>query len=242
MISVCLTTYNSERFLAPQLESILAQLSEGDEVIVSDDGSTDGTRQLVETLSRNTPVRLRWVDNPGPHGYTPNFANALSHAQGDYILLSDHDDVWLPGKVEACLAALQTAAVVTHDATIVDTDLKPIARYSETRKAHVGLWGNLLKFGHLGCCMAFRKATLSRALPFPPDPIRCTHDNWLYLVAATLGPTAHLPQPLILYRRHGSNASAGGQGHTSFFFKLNYRLYLVRHLLRRYLFPKSQRP
>lgn len=233
MISVCLTTYNSEAYLSQQLESILAQLSDKDEVIISDDGSNDYTYQIVNHLQKHTNIPLRWIENKGEHGYTANFENAIRHAQGDYIFLSDHDDVWLPGKVEACLSALQDAMLVTHDATLVDAQLQPLGTYSQSRKAYIGFWKNLIKFGHLGCCMAFRKSVLRTALPFPTQRLLCTHDNWLYLVGGSLGKTAHLNNSFLLYRRHGKNVSAGGQGKTSFLFKLRYRAYLIYHLILR---------
>ena len=95
MISVCIATYNGEKYLREQLDSILPQLAESDEVIVSDDGSTDGTIDLITSL--NDP-RIKIVSNSGRKGYVGNFENALKHTTGDYIFLSDQDDIWYPNK------------------------------------------------------------------------------------------------------------------------------------------------
>ena len=97
MISVCIATYNGEPFIAAQLESIIAQLSPEDEIIISDDGSTDRTLEVVQAL--DFPC-VRILHHEGEHGYVSNFENALRAARGDVIFLSDQDDLWKPGKVE----------------------------------------------------------------------------------------------------------------------------------------------
>lgn len=84
MISVCIATYNGERFIKEQLLSIIGQLSPDDEIIISDDGSADNTLGIVREL--NSPL-IKIFTNTGEHGYTPNFENALSHAKGDYLSL-----------------------------------------------------------------------------------------------------------------------------------------------------------
>ena len=104
MISVGLASYNGERYIREQVDSIIAQLDSIDELVISDDGSTDGTLDIL--ASYNDP-RIHVYHNEENHGVNGNFENALKHSQGDYIFLSDQDDVWLPGKVEACLKALE---------------------------------------------------------------------------------------------------------------------------------------
>ena len=112
MISVCLATYNGERFIQRQLETIIEQLGEDDEIIISDDGSTDDTLRIIEGL--HSPLIHVYINN-GEHGYTPNFENALRYAHGEYIFLSDQDDVWLPRKLEICMNALKTCDFVVSD-------------------------------------------------------------------------------------------------------------------------------
>ena len=221
MISVCIATYNGEPFIAAQLESIVAQLSPDDEIIISDDGSTDRTLEVVQAL--DYPC-VRILHHEGEHGYVSNFENALRAARGDVIFLSDQDDLWKPGKVERCCEALKEVDLVVSDACLTDADGKEIApSFFALRKPKQGLAGNLVKFGYLGCCMAFRRHVLTKALPFPPNRKFCTHDNWLMLVAEAFFKTRVLNEPLVAYRRHTENASLGSEnahrgqvGHTGF--------------------------
>ena len=125
MISVCIATYNGERFIKEQLLSIIGQLSPDDEIIISDDGSADNTLGIVREL--NSPL-IKIFTNTGEHGYTPNFENALSHTKGDYIFLSDQDDIWQPQKVALCMEHLKTCDLVISDALMVDAGNNLIAQ------------------------------------------------------------------------------------------------------------------
>ena len=237
MISVCIATYNGAPYITEQLTSICSQLSPTDEVIVSDDGSTDGTLDVVRAFG---DARIRIVQHDGPRNYTANFENALLHAQGDYIFISDQDDIWLPTKVETVMRCLRDEGcyVVAHDATVTDAHLHATAPSYYNIKGHIfrSLAGNILRFSFLGCCLAVRREVLNRALPFPPDHKLCTHDNWLYLCGAAFGRARVLNEPLILYRRHAGNTSQGGQNeHKPWTFRIHYRLYLIWHLLVRLL-------
>ena len=119
MISVCIATYNGAPYITEQLASICAQLSDNDEIIVSDDGSTDGTLDVVRAFG---DPRIRIVHNQSQRCYTANFENALRYAQGDYIFICDQDDVWLPKKVETIVHYLRDEgySVVAHDAIVTD--------------------------------------------------------------------------------------------------------------------------
>ncbi len=205
MISVCIATYNGAAVVLTQLHSILSQLSEGDEVVVSDDASKDGTRRLVEEIGDS---RIRLVDGPAVGSPVANFENALRHAKGDYIFLSDQDDKWLPGKVEACMEKLREGydCVVT-DCVVTDRNLDTTApSFFELNGTRKGCLYNLLvKNGYLGCCMAFTRSVMEKSLPFPPDiPM---HDIWIGNVAARYGRVTFVNKPYILFRRSGATAS-----------------------------------
>mgnify|MGYP000805956340 FL=1 len=146
MITVCIATYNGSRYIRQQLLSILPQLAETDEIVVSDDGSTDDTSEIVRSIGDK---RIRIVDNrkgeggkhyhkeeDGKHCHkeeggkntlsnslTRNFENALRHANGDYIFLSDQDDVWMENKVAVCMEVLRSHHCVVSDAIVTDKDL-----------------------------------------------------------------------------------------------------------------------
>lgn len=232
MISVCIATYNGERFIREQMASILAQLSAEDEVIVSDDGSTDRTLEYIRAF--RSPI-VRIVQNRGEHGYTPNFENALREAKGDYIFLSDQDDVWKPEKVKTCLEYLKKYSLVISDADIVDREGKLLFNsFFEMRHSHRGFLPNLVRFSFLGCCLAFRRELRDKALPFPPNHYMSTHDNWITMVGMTFFRVKVTDEKLVSYRRHDANASSGGFQHTTTLgFKIRYRLYLIKWLLRR---------
>ena len=207
MISVCIATYNGERYLREQVDSILVQLGTADELIVSDDGSTDSTLSILESYGDS---RIRIFANTNRKGVIGNFENALKQAKGEYIFLSDQDDVWLPGKVEKCVEALQQADLALHDATIIDADGNLIApSFFALRNTRKGFWANLKKNGFIGCCMAFRREMLEKTLPFPPQI--AIHDMWIGLLASRKGKVNLVDEPLILYRRHEENASSTGE-------------------------------
>ena len=233
MITVCLTTYNSHRFLHQQIQSILPQLSTEDEILISDDGSTDDTLAIIQGFE--SPL-IRVIHNEGEHGYTPNFENALRMAKGDIIFLADHDDIWMPNKVERCLALLEDADFVVHDATIIDEwgNLKGNSFYF-IRHPRRTLLGNIVKIGFLGCCMAFRRNLLEKALPFPSNHTLCTHDNWLTLIGMAYFRCKVSDECLVAYRRHAANVSSGEQNtHRAIGFRLKYRFYLLVNLIMRW--------
>lgn len=237
MISVCIATYNGEKYIHEQIASILQQIGNDDEIVVSDDGSTDKTLDVVRSFdAQNIHIYI----NKGDHGYTPNFENALRNAHGDYIFLSDQDDIWMPDKVEACMKYLKVNDFVVSDAQIVDGDNKPLFdSFCEQRKSKFGFLNTLIRFSYLGCCFAFRRKVLSKALPFPKNHILCTHDNWLALVSTAFYKSAFIPLPLIRYRRYGGNASSGAKNaNKSILFMIHYRLYLLFHLIWRCLVAK----
>lgn len=233
MISVCLATFNGESFIQQQVDSILVQLSSLDELIVSDDGSTDNTIKIINSINDS---RIKIYFNK-EKGYVSNFENSLFHAKGDIIFLSDQDDIWVENKIEICLEHLKKVDLVVSDCKIIDgSDKILFDSFYELRKPKITCVGNLLKFGFLGCCLAFRATILKKALPFPSNRKLCTHDNWLFLIGACLYSYKVLNNKLILYRRHDNNASPGvAPTNSTYFFKLEYRLYLIFNILKRYI-------
>ncbi len=230
MISVCIATYNGARYIAEQLASILKQLSAEDEVVVSDDGSTDGTIDIVRSLNDR---RIRIVDGPRRHSPTLNFEWALRNAKGEYIFLADQDDVWLEGKVTRCVEELQMCDCVVSDARVTDSLLNTTSE-SLFQLMHVrrGRLSNLLwRNGYTGCCMAFKREVLSKALPFPTDiPM---HDIWIGNVAAFCGRLHFINDRLLLFRRHDAAASCNGKRSTySLWQKLSFRWHTLKNIVK----------
>ena len=208
MISVCMATYNGEKFIEEQLVSILTQLRDDDELIVSDDGSKDRTCDIV----KNYPdKRIRLIHNKKYHGYTANFYNALKLAKGDNIFLADQDDVWQENKVKVTMQYLSKYDFTVSDACEVDEKLQIITR-SRFEKFNIknGFWRNLVKSRYIGCCYAFNRKVLDSIFPVPTYQNDYPHDLWIALIAERYFKTSLIKEPLILYRRHGSNTSNGG--------------------------------
>lgn len=229
MISVCMATYNGEKYLREQVDSILVQLGENDELVVSDDGSTDSTIDILK--SYNDP-RIKIFINTGRHGVNSNFENALRHADGDYIFLSDQDDVWHDDKVRICVSALNDNDCVVHDCEITDCDLNIITESMLMEiGAKSGIFNNIKKNGYTGCCMAFRKEILTSVIPFPKST-KYFHDQWIGLKASLKYKTVFINDRLIYFRRHSSNSSsAADKSRLTFIDKISYRFLLCKALI-----------
>jgi glycosyltransferase involved in cell wall biosynthesis len=196
--------YNGGKYLAAQLKSILDQLDESDEVVIADDASTDDSLAVVASFG---DLRIRVI--PGDKTAHPsyNLERALEAAHGIFIFLADQDDVWKPGKVVQMLEALKKSSLVVHDCEVVDGQLQPLhASFYALHGSKAGLAANFTRNSYLGCCMAFRAEVLKKALPFP-RPLGM-HDIWLGLVAELWYSSSFIPDNLLLYRRHGANASS----------------------------------
>lgn len=230
MISVCMATYNGEAFIRKQLDSILTQLQQGDELIISDDGSTDSTREIVREYSSSYPC-IRLVDGPR-RGVVQNFENAIRHAAGDIIFLSDQDDVWVEGKVEHVMKCFEddNCFVVLHDAKLIDADDNIVEpSFYARRGSKKGFIKNIVKNSYLGCCMAFRTSFRATVLPMPKKIEM--HDWWIGMLAEVCGHARLINDALLLYRRHGNNVSSFH--HHPLRKMIFNRVYLVWHLAAR---------
>ena len=232
MISVCIATYNGEKFILEQVESILSQLSENDEIIISDDGSKDDTLKILTNIGDE---RIKVYDNKGRHGVVPNFENALKHSSGDIIFLSDQDDTWLPGKVETCINALSDCDLVIHNANVnYEKGNHSNIDYFQIRHSGPGYLYNLWKNTYLGCCMAFKKEAKSYILPFPKHIL--WHDMWIALMIELKGKTKFVDGIYLNYRRHGDNASDSSEKSSfSRWFQFKYRCFFLYYTLTRAL-------
>ncbi len=231
MVSVCMATYNGEEYVAEQIQSILSQLGQNDEIIISDDGSCDNTLNII---LRFEDTRIKLFHNK-KHGLIHNFENALKNATGDYVFLCDQDDIWLPDKVSEMLGALRLYDLVVSDCTVVNQNLDVIFEsFFKQRSSRKGLLKNLYKNSYLGCCMAFRRKVLEYVLPFPKHI--AMHDIWIGLMVELHGTAFFLKKPLMLYRRHGHNASPSSEKSSySLFYQMKYRAYFIYSLFEKTL-------
>jgi glycosyltransferase involved in cell wall biosynthesis len=196
--SVCMATYNGGPYIQQQVDSILRQLGPEDEIVISDDSSTDSTVDIIRKIG---DPRVRLLTGGQYRSPVYNMENALRHSRGAFIFLADQDDIWLEGKISRMLKALQTCEMVACDCKVVDQDLVELhPSFFEWIAAREGFFRNLWRNAYVGNCMAFRRSLLDRALPFPSNlPM---HDWWLALLAEASGKVCLLREPLVLFRRH----------------------------------------
>lgn len=234
-ISVAMAYYNGKDYIKEQLNSILEQLQEDDEVIISMDGAEDGSEQLLLDLAKKDS-RIRLIDGP-KQGVVRNFENALMHCQGEIIFLSDQDDVWVKGKVKKILRGFEKsgAMAILHNGMLVDENDKEIGGKTlfELRKSRPGIGKNLIKNSYVGCCMAFRRELLAVILPIPQEMYM--HDYWIGTAAEMAGGVAFIKEPLIRYRRHGANVTQMRHGSIGFMIKKRFDIIKCLRILRRRL-------
>lgn len=207
-ISVAMATYNGEAFIEEQIESILNNLDVDDELVISDDGSTDKTIDIIKKYMKKDN-RIKLLTGP-KKGVIKNFENALRNCKGDYIFLSDQDDVWEPIKKETVMKYFSNnnkLLVVVHDGVVINENgEKIIESWFEHRNSKKGLINNLIKNRYLGCCMAFDSKLLKYALPIPENIEM--HDWWIGLCAECEGETKFISEKIFKYRRHTKNVSS----------------------------------
>ena len=215
-LSVALCTYNGEKHIQAQLDSIVGQTRSPDELVVRDDGSTDDTVAIVEAFARTAPFPVRVLASGENLGYVRNFETVISACAGDLIALSDQDDVWLPHKLEALERALgedPDVLLAFSDAALVGPALEPLGKtmwqavgLNASARADFdtgGVSSPLLRgFYVTGATVCFRASLVPLALPID---LPHWHDAWLALAAAAYGRLALVDEPLILYRQHGQN-------------------------------------
>ena len=218
-LSIAMCTYNGQRHLPAQLESIVAQSRPPDEMVVRDDGSHDGTPALLEQFKATAPFPVTLELDRRRVGSTAGFGEVVGRCTGDVIALADQDDVWLPDKLATVRGAFESDPQLTmlfHDSTVVSKTgrlLHPsvwwLNDFRRRRRAAFEadpLRALLSRPFCSGSTIAFRRGATRVLLPFP-DVLRDSsapmmHDHWISLVLAALGGVVALDRPLIDYRRH----------------------------------------
>jgi hypothetical protein len=222
-VSVALCTYNGAAYIDEQLKSILDQTLLPSEIVVSDDGSTDGTpdrvAEIIEDWRTSHPgetLSVRILRNPAPLGVTANFEQALAACAGDLVALSDQDDSWSAGKLQRLVTefARHPDLLLVHtDARIVDGRGAPTGERllatlyvspAEVAALHSGSGIRTLLRRNVvtGATVMLRRELVKASRPFP---VSWVHDEWLAVVAAATGGIDLIEEPLIDYRQHGGN-------------------------------------
>lgn len=238
--SVVMCTYNGASYVTEQLNSILNQTLSPAEIIISDDGSTDETYEILRNIARINP-KITLLPQGGRRGINKNFEYVLSQATGDFVFLSDQDDVWEVDKIKIFSDKIEHEKINPKDIVLIFSDLLVVN--SSLQIAHDSFWSSagLNVFSYMpskylplimenvvtGCASVVSSGLIKVALPFP-DKI-AMHDHWLALVANFMGSILSIPKPLVKYRQHGANA-VGATGSNIFVNARHFRLRYIRSL------------
>lgn len=213
-IDILLATYNGEKYLREQIDSILNQTYKNIRLIVSDDCSKDGTRKILEEY-KNKDERIKVYYQEKNLGVVKNIEFLLGKVESPYYMLADQDDYWLPEKAEKSLETLKNnnADLVFGDLQVVDENLntmyesfndymllsRKINKYIDSYKL------NYLYNCVTGCTVLAKKETIEKILPLPTNSKYLIHDHWIGLMASLNGKLAYMPEKYIKYRQHGNN-------------------------------------
>lgn len=204
-VSIAMATYNGARWLGIQLASFAVQTRLPDELVITDDGSTDDTAAVIAAFAATAPFPVRFVINAERLGFNGNFAHAIGLTQGGIVFISDQDDAWYPDKiarVAACIEDASDCLCVVNDQAIADAEGRETGG---TVLHNVRAMGRPDGWYGPGCCTAFSRQLMPVILPMSGDVV--AYDHWINTLADTMGARHVLDVPLQMYRRHDGNAS-----------------------------------
>ncbi len=213
-IDILLPTYNGEKYLKEQIDSILNQTYKNIRLIISDDCSKDSTPKILEEY-RGKDERIELYLQKENIGVVKGIEFLLKKVKSNYYMLADQDDVWLPMKVEKSIETLkkENADLVFGDLEVVDQDLKtmyPSFGDFMLLNRKINKYINSYKVNYLyncvtGCTVLSKKEFIEKILPIPTESKYLIHDHWIGLVVALNGKLAYMPEKYIKYRQHGNN-------------------------------------
>ena len=213
--SVALATFNGEKYLGAQLESLARQTVLPCELVVTDDRSTDGTINIVREFARNAPFPVHLDENTTRLGYRANFMHATELCKADLIAYCDQDDIWEPEKIAVMEGLFDNPEILLayHNAVVVSEDGEPIGYLYASGPvvktfAPLGLepWSLVTGFTQVFRSSLRRFATVHEASIDPYWPAqRLAHDQWHLFLASVFGSVVRVGQSLVRYRQHGEN-------------------------------------
>lgn len=225
-----MATYNGAKYIDEQLQSFLCQTRQPDELVVSDDCSTDNTEQIVKEFSKTAPFNVIYLRNSINIGYAGNFNVALMQTTGDLVFLSDQDDVWFPEKLAyVCEVARENSSCLLfmNDAVLTDESFRSVGK---TKLGQIRSIGNSDDKFVSGCCCAIRRELLNICMPLPIGIKQ--HDTWIVNFADGLKSKIIIENSLQFYRRHETNESQHITSRTVNLTKFSYFIYLLKSVAR----------
>ena len=213
-IDILLATYNGEKYITEQIDSILNQTHKNIRLIISDDCSKDKTIEILKEYEKKDN-RIKLYLQQKNLGVVKNIEFLLKKVENKYYMLADQDDVWLPEKAEKSLEKLKQEQVdfVFGDLEVVDKDLKtmyPSFGDFMLLNRKINKYINSYKLNYLyncvtGCTILAKKETIEKMLPLPQKSKFLIHDYWMGLMSSIYGKVAYVPEKYIKYRQHGDN-------------------------------------
>lgn len=208
LVSIAMCTYNGEVFLDQQIQSILDQTFPNLELVIIDDCSADGTFGLLQSWHTRYPSKIKIFKNEKNLGYNKNFEKAISLCKGDFIAISDQDDIWLPDKIEKLIQTFSTNDILLSHCASIHLLNNKLQHKSAVLRWEKHFSGNntasLFLFNQIqGHNMVFRKSLTPYILPLPPDVY---YDWWIATVATCYGKVGSVPEYLVQHRMHQNNA------------------------------------
>ena len=209
-VSIAMATFNGSRFILEQLKSVADQSHLPDEVVISDDCSTDGTLQLVEEFSKQAPFKVRIIRNETNKGYRDNFMQAAGLCTSPIVAFCDQDDIWHTDKIAETLKCFDDPAVmlVHHNANLIDVNGLFIRLALESRILKEKLKP---RYFAMGFTEVFRRELLAfsnlrdQSIDHQEPTEKMAHDKWVFFLAAAFGKIVYLENALVDYRQHPNN-------------------------------------
>lgn len=206
LISIAMATYNGDKYLSTQLNSILTQTYTNIEIIIVDDASTDKTIQIICEYQLKYNNRIKLIQNQSNLGVVRSFSKAIDTCVGEFIALSDQDDIWFTDKLSLLINNIGEALLIHSDAIVVKDNGELIScshrRYSRLNSSKYFV-DYLLGNNVTGCCAMFRRSFWEQIRPIPEDFY--VHDHYLALMTSFYHGIKYYPKPLVYYRQHVSN-------------------------------------
>lgn len=258
-IEIVLASYNGEKHLGAQIDSIFAQTYQNWHLLIGDDHSEDATLSILKELQRQYPDKISIYPSEQRLGLVQNFSRLLELTSAEYIMLCDQDDYWLPQKIEKSFIKIkelekewgkEVPLLVHTDMEIVDEDLKLIDKSQWKRqqfnpRRSGKLNAILMQNASWGCTMIINRNLIHLALPAPTEGF--VHDYWLVLVASAFGQVGYVPEATMLYRQHEKNLVGSKNINFKWFinnvlkdplYQPQMELRMMKHMVRAYVFYK----
>lgn len=235
-----MAVYNGSNYIREQIDSILIQLKKNDELVISYDDSEDDTYDIICDYA-DSDFRVKVFKNPSS-GVVSNFENAIRNSQGEYIFLSDQDDLWVENKIEIVMNefAKSGADAIAHDYKLVDESLNPLNAADksgfELRGGNSSVIKNIIRLSYIGCCLAFKANMKSYILPIPTK--KRSHDWWIGTITGLIGKFVIINDKLILHRMHTNNATPKSRPPLSY--QINVRSIIVYNAIKTILLRKME--